>query len=62
MLPVSTSIDPITGGLLVNWTKPLYSLKVIDAYLIEISDSLNDAWFTETTDCDGSNTMVMKTH
>jgi hypothetical protein len=39
----TTSIDPITGGVLINWVAPYENGAVIDAYHVEIQD-YNGLW------------------
>ena len=51
---ISTSIDPASGGVLVQWAAPDPQGETILSYLIEIANSpALTAWYQDTTYCPG---------
>jgi hypothetical protein len=50
-----TSIDPTTGGVLIDWAKPDDHSSEIFRYVIEIQSMLSaDTWVQEMDYCDGT--------
>jgi hypothetical protein len=52
-----TTIDPITGGVKIDWTAPYYNGAEITSYTIEIQDS-NSLWQSDAQ-CDGSDSAIV---
>jgi hypothetical protein len=59
MNAVTTSYDSVTGGVKISWTAPNSNYDSITSYKIEILDSTDTVWNTETTYCDGSNSIIL---
>lgn len=53
-----TSIDPVTGGVTIEWTAPDARGDSITAYKIEIADKTGTTWSTEST-CLGTDPEVI---
>jgi hypothetical protein len=58
MNSVVTSIDALTGGVKIEWTEPEWLGSNIEAYEVEIADSLG-SWYTELNDCDASSSQII---
>lgn len=58
MAAVTTSIDSTTGGVKIEWIAPNSNSDSISAYLIEILDTTDATWTADTTNCDGSNSVI----
>jgi len=54
VISVVTSIDPLTGGVLIDWAAPHDGSQAIEEYLVEIANDDTSAWFEDTTNCDGA--------
>ena len=55
---VTTSIDSITGKVLVSWSAPPNNGAPISSYLIEIQD-VDANWQTEPLMCNGNNLAIV---
>ena len=53
MAAPTTTIDPVTGGVLISWSQPANNGNIITGYKIEILDTTGTIWST-TTSCDGT--------
>lgn len=58
MAAAVTSIDSTTGGVKIEWTAPNSNSDAITAYKIEILDTTDTTWTEDTTNCDGTNTLI----
>lgn len=59
MSAVTTSIDSSTGGVKIAWSAASSNSDSITAYIIEILDSTGTTWYEDTTNCLGSNSVIM---
>ena len=50
---VTTSIDPATGGVLIEWTAPHDGSQDITEYLVEIGNADSTTWNEEAVNCSG---------
>jgi hypothetical protein len=59
-LPIApvTSIDPVHGGVTIEWTAPDARGDTITAYKIEIANKAGTTWHTEAA-CDGTDPVVI---
>lgn len=51
--PVTTSFDPITGGVILSWFAPHDNSQNIEEYFVEIQSAGLD-WFEDSLHCDGT--------
>lgn len=51
--PVTTSFDPITGGVVIKWVAPHDNSQKIEKYFVEIQ-SAELLWFEDQLNCDGT--------
>ena len=58
VLTVVTSIDSVTGGVIIDWVAPHDGSESITEYLIEIANTDDETFFEDTTDCGGSDASV----
>lgn len=58
MAEVTTSIEPTTGGLQVEWLAPYDNAQTITAYKIEIAYGTGQ-WAEEAASCDASGAAIM---
>lgn len=54
----TTSINTVTGGLIISWSAPANRGSAIDRYLIEIKDKAGTQW-ASSSECDGSNLVIV---
>lgn len=54
-----TSIDPSTGGVMIQWSPPVTNQETIQAYKIEILDWTSSVWTEDTADCSGANSVIL---
>lgn len=55
----TTSIDPTTGGLAIQWTQPSSGGITITSYQILIANAAGTTWTADTTDCNGASATVI---
>lgn len=53
-MPVVTSIDLATGGVVINWIAPHDGSSTITEYLVEIANADKSAFFEDTVACGGA--------
>ena len=49
-----TSIDLLTGNVLINWTAPHDSFSAITSYLVEIANNNASSWLKDSINCPGT--------
>jgi hypothetical protein len=59
MNPVTTSIDIISGGVVILWSAPNSNYDTITAYNVEILNDLGTIWSNEVTNCNGANSIIL---
>ena len=55
---VTTSIDPATGNVLIDWVAPHGGSDTISEYLIEIANLDETTFFEDEVNCGGSDPAV----
>ena len=55
VLTAATSIDSVTGGVIIDWIAPHDGSQEITSYLIEIQNALATGFFEDETNCGGAN-------
>jgi hypothetical protein len=59
MSAVVTSLDPVSGGVELQWSAPNSNGAAISAYKLEILDSTGIVWSQELVDCDGASLAII---
>ena len=54
----TTSIDPTTGGVVIQWVEPHDGSQTITEYLVEVANVDATSWHEDSTNCDGSDPAV----
>lgn len=58
MVAVVTTIEPVTGAVMLSWTPPVDNAAEITAYSIEVLDHDGLVWSEDSTHCDGSTLVI----
>jgi hypothetical protein len=58
MTAATTSIDPTTGGVKIQWTAPNSNSEPITKYLIEVKKA-DGTYLEDTTNCNGANSVIL---
>jgi len=56
---MTTSIDSVTGGVVVSWTAPYNNAQTIEKYQVLIFNKITNDWTEDNTYCNGSDSTIL---